>query len=219
MTKFKNYFVFDLDDTLVDGRQFCGETIAEVITSMDKKTDYKRIVEIHEEIRGLAIPELYDHILRKIGKENLLPKLPEMLELDRKFQTEGIDRLKMFEGVVDILQFMKDRNKKIYMCTNRYRSLLEMVLKYNGILDYFDKIVSCIDEGHKKPDPTTLLNLINSSGADKSQFIYFGDSEVDSQFAKNAGIEHIIFDQYLNDKNLFKKLVNMFLEEQINGEK
>ncbi len=49
-------------------------------------------------------------------------------------------------------------------------------------------------------------------------FVYFGDSEVDSQFAQNANIDHIIFDQYMNNKNLFKKLVNMFLEKQINGE-
>ena len=87
----------------------------------------------------------------------------------------------------------------------------------NDIEQYFDEIISCVDQGHKKPDPTCILDLIEKTGAKKEEFIYFGDSIVDTELARNAGIEHIVFDQYLNDKNIFKKLVNMFLEEKING--
>ena len=82
---------------------------------------------------------------------------------------------------------------------------------------YFDQIISCVDQGHKKPDPTCLDKLIADYGGDKKDFIYFGDSEVDRDLSNNSQIEFIIFDQYLNDKNLFKKLINMFLEKGING--
>ena len=44
MTGLKKYFVFDLDDTLVDGRQFCGETIARVITHFEPSADFYQIV-------------------------------------------------------------------------------------------------------------------------------------------------------------------------------
>jgi phosphoglycolate phosphatase-like HAD superfamily hydrolase len=91
------------------------------------------------------------------------------------------------------------------------------ILKHTGVEDYFDNIISCIDNGHKKPDPACLLDLMSQNGNRKEDFIYFGDSTTDSQFAANSGIDFIIFDQYLNEKNLFKKLINMFLEEQING--
>ncbi len=216
---FKNYFVFDLDDTLVDGREFCGETIAQVITTFEPSADFYQIVKIHEEIHGLAVTDLYTQTLKELGLEDkLADKMDTMLALDKKIQAEDIARLKIFDGVTDILDFLKSRNKKIYMCTNRLHSLLTLALKHNGILPYFDQVISCIDEGYKKPDPTCLLKLIKESSADKSEFIYFGDSVVDSLFAKNSGVDHIIFDQYLNNKNIFKKLVNMFLEEKINGE-
>jgi transcriptional regulator with XRE-family HTH domain len=39
----KQVFIFDLDDTLVDGRQFCGETIARVITEKDPSQPLLRI--------------------------------------------------------------------------------------------------------------------------------------------------------------------------------
>lgn len=219
MTQTKRYFVFDLDDTLVDGRQFCGETIARVITHFEPSADFYKIVKLHEDMHGLVITDLYDNILRDIGLHSKLsPKLSEMLEMDRKIQTEDIQKLRIFDGVIDIFEFLKSHDKEIYMCTNRIESLLRLALKHNDIEKYFGKVVSCVDKGFKKPDPKCLLDIINETGADKSEFIYFGDSPVDSEFAKSAGIEHIIFDQYLNDKNIFKKLVNMFLEEKINGE-
>ena len=220
MTGLKKYFVFDLDDTLVDGRQFCGETIARVITKFEPSADFYQIVKMHEELAGLAITDLYDQITRQMGLHHKLSdKMGGMLALDKKIQTEDISQLKIFDGVIDILNFLKSHDKQIVMCTNRIGSLLNLALEYNDIKSYFNKVVSCIDEGHKKPDPACMNKIVAESGADKNEFIYFGDSVVDSQFAQNAGIEHIIFDQYLNDKNIFKKLVNMFLEEKINGEK
>lgn len=219
MTKFKKYFVFDLDDTLVDGRQFCGETIARVITHFEPSADFYQIVKMHEELHGLAVTDLYDQITKQLGLDKKLAgKMDEMLAMDKKIQTEDIDRLKIFDGVIDILEFLKSHNKQIIMCTNRMESLLRLALKYNDIEKYFGKVISCIDAGHKKPDPKCFNDIIKASGADKSDFIYFGDSVVDSEFARNASVEHMIFDQYLNDKNIFKKLVNMFLEEKINGE-
>ncbi len=217
-TSFKNYFVFDLDDTLVDGRQFCGETIARVITHFEPEADFYRIVKLHEESHGLVIIDLYENILRDLGLHSKLSsKIDEMLAMDKQIQTEDIDKLKIFDGVIEIFEFLKSQNKKIYMCTNRMESLLRLALKHNDIEKYFDKVISCVDRGFKKPDPTCLLELIDEAKAEKEEFIYFGDSIVDSDFARNAGIEYMIFDQYLNDKNIFKKLINMFLEEKING--
>lgn len=217
-TTFKNYFVFDLDDTLVDGRQFCGETIARVITHFEPKADFYKIVKLHEEKHGLVITDLYDEILRDLGLyAKFAGKMDEMLAMDKQIQTEDIEKLKIFDGVIDIFEFLKSQGKKVYMCTNRMESLLRLAMKHNDIEKYFDEVVSCVDLGFKKPDPKCLNDLIDKSGAEREEFIYFGDSVVDSNFAKNAGIEYLIFDQYLNDKNIFKKLINMFLKEKING--
>ena len=213
---FKNAFVFDLDDTLVDGRQFCGETIARVITNVDPSVNFDTVVQLHETIRGMTIEDLYLHILKKL---NLKANVSELLKHDHRIQEENIDKMKLFDGVVDILEFLKSNHKKLYVCTNRSKDLMTKVFEANQILPYFDEVISCVDSGYKKPNPYCLIDLIKRSGIPSDQFIYFGDSEVDSQFAQNADIDHIIFDQYLNNKNLFKKLVNMFLENQINGEK
>lgn len=212
----KNAFVFDLDDTLVDGRQFCGETIARVITAVDPSVSFDYVVELHESIRGMTIEDLYIYILKKL---NIKADIKKLLAHDREIQQGNVDKMKIFDGVVEILEFLKSNGKSLYICTNRTKGLMMDVLKANGILGYFDEVISCVDAGYKKPNPYCLIELIKNSKLTVDEFIYFGDSEVDSQFAQNAEIDHIIFDQYLNNKNLFKKLVNMFLEKRINGEK
>lgn len=210
----KNAFVFDLDDTLVDGRQFCGETIARVITSLDPSVSFEHVCQLHENHRGQTIEDLYEVILNEL---EMKADVKELLEQDFIIQQENMAKMKIFEGVVDILEFLKSNDKRLYICTNRKKVLLEQVLEANNIDRYFDEVISCVDLGYKKPNPYCLIDLVKRSKLDLNEFIYFGDSEIDSYFASNAGIDHIIFDQYMNNKNLFKKLVNMFLEKKING--
>ncbi len=205
----KQAFVFDLDDTLVDGRRFCGETIARAITSQVPSADFELICQLHDSIKGLAIEDLYYSILKQL---NIKADVKKLLAYDKVIQQESIYKLQLFDGVVEMLDFLKSSGKKLYICTNRTKQLLDSVLKANKIEHYFDEVISCVDAGYKKPNPYCLLDVIRRSGLPAEQFIYFGDSEVDSQFASNAGIEHIIFDQYMNNNNLFSKLVNMFLE-------
>jgi len=214
-SSFKNAFVFDLDDTLVDGRQFCGETIARVLTEIDPSVDFELVCKLHDSIKGMAIEDLYSSIMKKVGMK--YEDMERLLNRDFEIQQESVSRMQLFDGVVEILEFLKSSGKKVYICTNRRKKLLMNVLKTNNIAGYFDEVISCVDMGYKKPNPYCLVDLIQRSGKSIDEFIYFGDSEVDSQFAQNANIDHIIFDQYMNNKNLFKKLVNMFLEKHING--
>ena len=216
---FKKAFVFDLDDTLVDGRRFCGETIARVLTEVDPSIDFELVCQLHDSVKGMVIEDLYTYIMKKIGMElSNTVSMEKLLSRDFEIQQESVSRMQLFDGVVEILEFLKSNGKKIYLCTNRKKKLLTNVLQTNNIEGYFDEVISCADAGFKKPNPYCLIDLIKRSGLDTSEFIYFGDSEIDSQFAQNANIDHIIFDQYMNNKNLFKKLVNMFLERQINGD-
>jgi phosphoglycolate phosphatase len=210
----KKHFVFDLDDTLIDGRQFCGESMVQAITANEPHVDTDDIMDFHERVRGQTVVDLYKAAIEKF---DLKTDLNTLLKLDESIQKSEYSKMKLFDGVIDILEFLKNKGKKLHICTNRIESLLIPILESTEIDKYFDDVISCIDRGHKKPEPFCLLELVNGNGGNKDDFIYFGDSEIDSEFAKNSGIDFIIFDQYLNERNLFKKLVNMFLEEKING--
>jgi len=204
----KEVFVFDLDDTLVDGRQFCGETIAKVIIEKDPKQSFEVICNLHTNIRGLTIEDLYIKISKELG---LNLEISELLKRDFEIQNENIEKMNIFDGVKEVLDYLSSKRKNLYICTNRKKTLLLKVLEKNGIQKYFKDVISCADEGYKKPNPHCLITLIEKIKVPKEKVIYLGDAEVDAIFANNAGVENIIFDQYLNNKTLFRTLLNTFL--------
>lgn len=212
MTKnpIKQHFVFDLDETLVDSREFCGETIARVIKHYHPDNASNQVKMLHDMYGGAAIVDHYKRMIQKFG---LTTGIETLLELDAKIQKEEVERMQLFDGVVEILQFLRKRNKCLHILTNRKKDTLIPILKSTRISKYFDNITSCVDEGYKKPDSKCLNDLIKSSGCEKDEFIYFGDTAIDKEFANNANIDFVIFDQYLNDKNIFKKLINLFIQE------
>ncbi len=212
--QYKKHFVFDLDDTLIDGRGFCGESMVRAIQKLEPDINDKLIITLHETYRGATIVDLYKTAIKELG---LKSKLEDLLKLDAHIQTSEYKEIRIFDGVIDILEFLRGQDKTLHVCTNRLGETLLPILKENKIHNYFDNVISCVDEGHKKPDPKCLNDLITKIGDPKNDFIYFGDSEIDCKFARNSGIDFIIFDQYLNEKNLFKKLINLFLENKINN--
>lgn len=208
-SKPKQHFVFDLDDTLTDARDFCGESMARTITKLEPHQNPTLIKMFHDSIRGATVVDLYKKAIQEFKLKSTLKSL---IEIDQHIQKTEFHRIKVFDGVIEMLEFLRAKGKGLHICTNRVTETMIPILKYNNIYDYFDTITSCIDAGAKKPDPQCLRQLISKYDDDQSEFIYFGDSEVDREFAKNGGIDFIVFDQYLNDKTLFLKLINLFIE-------
>ncbi len=78
---FKKHFAFDFDDTLVDGRLFCGETIARSFAKLIPDIDQKAVIELHDKIRGRAIPDLYIDIAKKMNlKIDMRSNLEKLLK-------------------------------------------------------------------------------------------------------------------------------------------
>ena len=57
--------------------------------------------------------------------------------------------------------------------------------------DYFDLITGSKDDTPRKPNPTTTKQTLKKLGCKAGEAIFFGDSDVDIETAKNADIEAI----------------------------
>ena len=204
----KKVIVFDLDDTLVNGQVFCGEVMVRTISKYHKDVQRIDILAHDESIRGRTILDLYQSAKEKFG---LTPSVEELVATDSAIMLKDCFLIKPFEGVRETLATLKAKGKKLVICTNRKSESLSAILKHNDLLSYFDKVISCVDVGYEKPDPKCLNDLVKRFKLPKSAFLYFGDSEKDYVFAKNAGIECLILDQYLNKGRMFNNLNSTFL--------
>jgi len=202
----KKHIVFDFDDTLCDSYSYSFLCYKNTIQEFNHSTSDKEILDLFNSSQGLTIDDTYG---KAIARFNLDTSLQTLIRHDQKLMQESLEKLHVFDFVPQMLQALTQKGDTLHICTNRYRSTLIPILKHNNIFNMFETIISCKDEGYPKPNPKSLLDIIRKYGNNKSNFIYFGDSEVDAKFAKRAGIDFVIIDQYLNQKNFFKNVVNL----------
>ena len=81
---------------------------------------------------------------------------------------------------------------KTAISTNR-SDTMGPVLAEHGLDGYFDIVVSCLDVKHPKPDPESLIKILDHFGLSPHQAIYIGDSEIDESAARAAGIPLVAY--------------------------
>ncbi len=104
----------------------------------------------------------------------------------------------LFEGVIEILNFLKSKNCFLAIATNAPQSSLSNILKKHQIMPYFDKILGVGFGIEPKPHPMMLELLKNE--APFSTSIFIGDSQKDKECAKNANLPYFHAKWY--EKNL-----------------
>jgi phosphoglycolate phosphatase len=67
------------------------------------------------------------------------------------------------------------------------------VLAEHGLGGYFDLVVSCLDVKHPKPNPESLIKILDYFGLSSGEAIYIGDSEIDELAAKAATVPLVAY--------------------------
>lgn len=196
----KKHFIFDVDDTLIDSyglnQQLFVETFSAHLDIANKEIE-KYLRDLHFQNRGRS---MHSQFTEAIHYFSLKIDSQELVERNEKLQVSNSEKLDIFEAVNELIKNLTSQGRQVSVCTNRSSGSLLKILENHGIKKYLTKIISCSDAGHEKPDPFCLLELIRESGLPKQDFIYFGDSATDHQFATNADIDFVIIDYYLNKK-------------------
>ncbi|MBW2094388.1 MAG: HAD-IA family hydrolase [Deltaproteobacteria bacterium] len=78
------------------------------------------------------------------------------------------------------------------IATNRSNTISN-VLQTHGLEDLFDIVISSLDVRHPKPHPECLLKILHFFQITPEQAIYVGDSLVDSQTARAAGVRFVAY--------------------------
>lgn len=205
----KKHFIFDCDDTLTNSYDFNQQMFVDTFLPYKKDIDQNFLRELHFNNRGTAMNLQFE---TAINHFNLNADAQIMMEENEQLHIKNIGNMTMFDDVHVLFEELKKKGRTISITSNRQYGSLKLVLERNNLNKYVDDIISCKDEGFEKPDPTCLLNLIEKYKSPKDEFLYFGDSKTDSDFASNAGIDYIIVDHYLNQKKFYKIILQTFVK-------
>jgi HAD superfamily hydrolase (TIGR01549 family) len=115
-------------------------------------------------------------------------------ELHRRDEpTIRIQHIQVIEGVVSVLQRLRQTDKKLAIVTAAVQNMMEAEV---ALLNFeFDLLLSVSDNPRflPKPDPAVIYHIVDQWGLPFNQVVLIGDSGEDGHLAINAGVDFVHF--------------------------
>ncbi|MCP9613057.1 HAD family hydrolase [Coprobacter tertius] len=183
----KKLVIFDLDGTLLN-------TIDDLAVSTNfalsccgfpehKVSQYKYFV-------GNGIAKLFERALpeNERNEQNIARMRMYFLE---HYTVNNTCHTVPYDGIPDLLRSLADQDVKLAVASNKYQQGTEKLIDY-----YFGDIPFIAVLGQRegvpvKPDPVIIEEILGVAGISRDETLYTGDSGVDMQTAKNAGVESV----------------------------
>lgn len=122
------------------------------------------------------------------------------LDISEKFieSTYSVSRnyMKLFEGVIETLVFLKQRGYKLGLISNTLFSqeLMDCDLEMFGLAGYFDAKIYSSEVGYRKPHPRIFYHAAEKMGLAPDEMIYVGDRyRVDMLGSRYSGMHPVLF--------------------------
>lgn len=178
--------VFDLDGTLLDTLDdLTASTNAALLT-------HGFPIRTKEEVRSFIGDGIVKLLERSVGIENY-PRIQEMVLDFRAYYGEHCkDATRPYAGVLSLLQTLREKGLKLAVLSNKvHAATQELIADY--FPDTFDVVMGENEAAgiKRKPSPVALLKIMETLNVKETETAYVGDSEVDIQTAKNAGVDCI----------------------------
>lgn len=180
--------IFDLDGTLTNTinaiAHFGNLALATYGMSEIPTEDYKIYV-------GDGRDKLIHRILRASGNDTA-----EMFEKVRDVYDENYERdylydTDAYEGIRELLTTLKKKGVKTAVCSNKPDNVVHFVVDNIFGEQYFDEVCGVVDGMPTKPNPHSATAIAEKLGADPSECLFIGDTNVDIFTAKNANMQSV----------------------------
>ncbi len=97
-----------------------------------------------------------------------------------------------YAGVVETLAVLRDANIKMGVCTNKPHGLANRLLDELDLSHWFDALLGGDSLDVRKPDPRHIEATLAAIGGEASEAMMVGDSIIDVEAARGAGVPVII---------------------------
>lgn len=177
------YILFDLDGTLIESALSVRVSLAYAMEALSLPcpdlSDYTKYVgpPLEDTFRGMcAVPE------ELIGKG---------MQIYRDYYDEvGQKSNKVFDGVFGMLSALRERGKKLAVCTSKNEPVAIMVCDQLGLTPYLDAICGSTLDGSRRAKADIIPYALETLGcAETRRALMVGDTHFDARGAQLAGVD------------------------------
>ena len=178
--------IFDLDGTLLNTLEDLANACNYALTTLGYKTHE---VEKYKTFVGNGRYKLVERMLPEDRRD--MENIEKALKLfDTYYEKHMIDMTKPYDGIMEMLDSLINRGINIAVVSNKpHEFTTEVVKNYFG--DRFKVVYGHKKNTKEKPDPWAVLEVIEEFNVNKDECLYIGDSEIDINTAKNAGVKSV----------------------------
>ena len=197
--------LFDLDGTLVD----TAPDLMKAHNHVMRKYGYKtKSTDGMKKLVGRGASHLIERSIWEQAKKEF-GQIDDQIN-KKKMVKDFIDyygkniaiESKLTKGVKQFLDWSKQKNISMGVCTNKQDYLAVELLKQINIYDYFEYVAGGNTFDYCKPDPRHLTSVIEIMQGEIKKSIMIGDSETDANSARAAGITFILLKDGYTEKKV-----------------
>lgn len=191
--------VFDLDGTLLDSLEDLRDSVNVVLEAHNYPK--RSLEEIRHFVGNGSVKLIERAVPTGTSKEEEKIIHDEYKEYYDKHCNE---KTKAYEGIIDVLKILKNNGVKLAILSNKPNFTVEKLneIYFEGL---FEIARGSLPEVAVKPAPDSLLRILKELNISREDTVYIGDSDVDVNTAKNAGVDEIAVTWGFRDENFLKE--------------
>jgi phosphoglycolate phosphatase len=173
--------LFDLDGTLVDSKRDLVQSVNATLRGMGRAELPEDVVASYV---GSGAPALISRALG--GTASAAEQQSALNFFLAHYDQHKLDFTREYPGVRETLE--KLRGAPMAVLTNKPVNISGQILKGLGLAGFFQAVYGGDSFATKKPDPLGANTILSELGIAAAEAAMVGDSEVDVQTARNAGM-------------------------------
>ena len=177
--------IFDLDGTLLDTLDDLADSLAHTLAAANlpprTRDETRRFV-------GNGIHKLIERAVPAGSPDALIDNIER--EFRGYYKLHCADKTKPYDGIIELIERLRANGCKTAVVSNKGDfAVQELAVRYfSGLLD------CAVGERagvRTKPAPDSVNAVLEQLRVDRADAVYIGDSDVDIDTAKNAGMDSI----------------------------
>lgn len=175
--------IFDLDGTLIDSKVDLASAVNAARAHLGLHP--LRLAVISTCV-GYGAPVLIRKVLADEATESEMARALEFF-LDY-YGRHALDSTRFYPGVRESLERLHGAGKRLAVLTNKPAAISRAVIEGLSAAELFFRVYGGDSFAAKKPDPAGIDQLMGEAGVGRGVTMMVGDSLVDVEAARNAGV-------------------------------
>ncbi len=183
----KRLAIFDLDGTLLN-------TIADLATATNQALAHFGYptynTEVYRFFVGNGIDKLFERALPEDARtqENILKIRSRFLPY---YNEHNADLSRPYPGITEMLRSLQSHRILMAVASNKYQTATQKLIEHFFPDIAFTAILGQREGIPAKPNPQIVFEIMEKAGVEKKDTAYIGDSGVDMETGRNAGVDTI----------------------------